>query len=109
MSQASDVHHNELAGDQRSRVIARVDRFSGTASEWDTVARRSPGFTHFHLYGWRAVIERVFGHECIYLAAWDDAGQLAGVLPLVRVKSIALRALPRVDAFPELRRPARQR
>jgi FemAB-related protein (PEP-CTERM system-associated) len=69
-------------------VIARVDRFSGTASEWDTVARRSSGFTHFHLYGWRAVMERVFGHECIYLAAYDGAGALAGVLPLVRVKSI---------------------
>jgi len=34
------------------------------------------------------VMERVFGHECIYLAAYDDAGELAGVLPLVRVKSI---------------------
>jgi serine/alanine adding enzyme len=88
VSQASDVHHSELAGNQRSRVIARVDRFTGTASEWDTVARRSPGFTHFHLYGWRAVIERVFSHECLYLAAWDDVGQLAGVLPLVRVKSV---------------------
>jgi len=69
-------------------VIARVDRFTGTASEWDGVARSSPGFTHFHLYGWREVMERVFGHECIYLAAYDDGGGLAGVLPLVRVKSI---------------------
>lgn len=33
-------------------------------------------------------MERVFGHECIYLAAYDDAGALAGVLPLVRVKSV---------------------
>ena len=33
-------------------------------------------------------MERVFGHECIYLAAWDDASALAGVLPLVRVKSM---------------------
>ncbi|MEP7064400.1 MAG: FemAB family XrtA/PEP-CTERM system-associated protein [Gemmatimonadota bacterium] len=69
-------------------MIARVDRFSGAASQWDTLARGSPGFTHFHLYGWRAVMERVFGHECIYLAAYEDAGALAGVLPLVRVKSM---------------------
>jgi FemAB-related protein (PEP-CTERM system-associated) len=68
-------------------VIARVERFAGSADEWDALARRSPGFTHFHLYGWRSVMERVFGHECIYLAAYDDAGVLAGVLPLVRVKS----------------------
>jgi len=69
-------------------VIARIDRFSGTAGEWDGLARGSPGFTHFHLYGWRLVMERVFGHECIYLAARDETNALVGVLPLVRVKSM---------------------
>ncbi|MBK5187118.1 MAG: FemAB family PEP-CTERM system-associated protein [Gemmatimonadaceae bacterium] len=88
MPQASDVFHDEWTNDKRSRVIARVDRFAGAASEWDALVRRSPGFTHFHLYGWREVMERVFRHECIYLAAWDDANALAGVLPLVRVKSM---------------------
>lgn len=68
-------------------MISRVERFAGTPGEWDALARRSSGFTHFHLYGWRAVMERVFGHECIYLAAYDGAGALDGVLPLVRVKS----------------------
>ena len=68
-------------------MISRVERFAGSPDEWDALARRSSGFTHFHLYGWRAVMERVFGHECIYLAAYDGAGALAGVLPLVRVKS----------------------
>ena len=88
MPQASDVLRDEQQGGQRRRVIARVERFAGAAPEWDALARGSAGFTHFHLYGWRAVMERVFGHECIYLAAYDDAGALAGVLPLVRVKSI---------------------
>ena len=88
MPQATDIQREELPGGKRGRVIARIDRFSGTAGEWDTVARGSPGFTHFHLYGWRSVMERVFGHECIYLAAWDDTNALAGVLPLVRVKSM---------------------
>ncbi|MBA2685740.1 MAG: FemAB family PEP-CTERM system-associated protein [Gemmatimonadaceae bacterium] len=88
MSQASDVLRDEHQGGQRRRVIERVERFAGVAAEWDGLARNAPGFTHFHLYGWRAVVERVFGHECIYLAAYDDAGALAGVLPLVRVKSI---------------------
>ena len=88
MPQASDVLRDEQQGGQRRRVIARVERFAGAAPEWDALARRSSGFTHFHLYGWRAVMERVFGHECIYLAAYDDAGALSGVLPLVRVKSL---------------------
>lgn len=33
-------------------------------------------------------MERVFGHECIYLEARDDTARLAGVLPLVRVRSV---------------------
>ena len=34
------------------------------------------------------MVEQVFGHECPYLAARDGLGQLAGILPLVRVKSL---------------------
>jgi FemAB-related protein, PEP-CTERM system-associated len=66
-----------------------VSTFTGDAAEWDALVRRSPGWTHFHLHGWRSVIGRVFGHDCIYLAARTDDGHLAGVLPLVRVKSVA--------------------
>jgi FemAB-related protein (PEP-CTERM system-associated) len=65
-----------------------IEQFAGTGIEWDEFVRRSPGGTHCHLHGWRHVIERVFGHECTYLAARDDAGALAGVLPLVRVRSL---------------------
>jgi FemAB-related protein (PEP-CTERM system-associated) len=64
-----------------------IERFQGEPSEWDGFVRRSAGWTHCHLYGWRAVMERVFGHECIYLAARGEAGGILGALPLVRVKS----------------------
>jgi FemAB-related protein (PEP-CTERM system-associated) len=66
-----------------------VGRFEGPASEWDDFVRVQPGWTHFHLHGWRTVIERVFGHDCIYLAARDVAtGGIVAVLPLVRVRSL---------------------
>ena len=65
----------------------RVERFDGAAAEWDAFVRASAGWTHFHLHGWRDVMARVFGHECIYLAARDPGGRLVGVLPLVRVRS----------------------
>lgn len=57
-------------------------------AEWDELVRRSEGWTHFHLWGWRNVIERTFGHECVYLEARDPAGALHGVLPLVYVRSL---------------------
>ena len=63
-----------------------VGPFRGAPAEWDAFAVRQPGFTHFHRHGWREVVEEVFGHECLYLEARDD-GALAGVLPLVRVRS----------------------
>ena len=71
-----------------SQSALTVAPFAGTAAEWDAFVRAQHGWTHFHLAGWRAVIERAFGHPCPYLAARTADGRLAGVLPLVRVKSV---------------------
>lgn len=65
-----------------------VSRFEGTPADWDNFVRAQRGWSHFHLYGWRTVMERVFRHECIYLAARDESGRIAGVLPLVRIRSL---------------------
>src|SRR5437016_1521116 len=48
-----------------------------------------PRWTQVHLFGWKTVMTRALGHECLYLAARDPAGGLVGVLPLVRVRSLA--------------------
>lgn len=65
-----------------------VQVFSGQSEEWDDFVRSRQGWTHFHLHGWKDVIEDAFGHRCTYLAARDDTGAVTGVLPLVRVKSL---------------------
>lgn len=64
-----------------------VERFAGPAREWDGFAADQAGYTHFHQLRWRQVIQDVYHHECIYLAA-REGGSLVGVLPLVRVKSV---------------------
>src|SRR5690606_37391091 len=64
-----------------------VGAFSGAPTEWDDFVRAQTGWTHFHLYGGRSLVEELFGHEGIYLAARDARGALVGVLPLVRVRS----------------------
>ncbi len=53
---------------------------------WDDFVRASDGWSHFHLYGWKRVIQEALGHECPYLVAHED-DVIKGVLPLVRVKS----------------------
>jgi FemAB-related protein (PEP-CTERM system-associated) len=65
----------------------RVETFRGDGAEWDAFARTQPGFTHFHLAGWRDVVASVHGHRTPYLCARDESGKLRGVLPLVRVAS----------------------
>jgi FemAB-related protein (PEP-CTERM system-associated) len=67
--------------------MMQVERFAGTEDEWDTYAAQQSGYTHFHRYRWRELMQRVFGHECVYLIA-RDAGRIEGILPLVRVKSV---------------------
>jgi FemAB-related protein (PEP-CTERM system-associated) len=64
-----------------------VEPFGGAAEQWDEFVRAQVGWTHFHLYGWKSVVEEVFGHECLYLAARDGEQRICGVLPLVRVRS----------------------
>ncbi|MGH7629934.1 MAG: FemAB family XrtA/PEP-CTERM system-associated protein, partial [Gemmatimonadales bacterium] len=69
-------------------MTVSVGPWTGAPAIWDGFVRRQPGWTHCHLFGWKPVIERVFGHECLYLAASGNAGELVGVLPLVRVRSL---------------------
>ncbi len=65
----------------------RIETYDGPAPAWDEFVRRQPGWTHFHLWGWRRVLEDTFGHPGAYLAARTESGDIVGVLPLVWVRS----------------------
>ena len=54
---------------------------------WDAFVLAHPHSTFFHRFGWRRVIERTYGHEGQYLIAENNAGEVAGILPLTLVKS----------------------
>src|SRR5262249_40871188 len=59
---------------------------SGEEGLWDRFVTSSASGTFFHLSGWKTVVERELGRECIYLAAWRGC-EMAGVLPISRVRS----------------------
>jgi serine/alanine adding enzyme len=65
----------------------QVERFAGPADEWDRFVALAQGGTCFHRAAWKPLLESLYQHECPYLVARDGAGALAGVLPLVRVRS----------------------
>lgn len=64
-----------------------VSLYAGSGDEWDTFVRGQHGWSFCHLYAWRRVMERALEHEGLYLEARFANGELAGVLPLVRVRS----------------------
>ena len=65
----------------------RIGPFEGSAAEWDAFAREQEGWTPFHSWRWRGVVERAHGLAGPHLAARDEDGGLAAVLPLTRVAS----------------------
>ena len=58
----------------------------GEEGRWDQFVRASPTGTFFHLTGWKAVVEKVLGRQCFYLAAYRD-GRISGVLPISWVRN----------------------
>ncbi len=65
----------------------RVEVFAGPEAEWDAFVRSDETASYTHLSGWWPIMREEFGHECVPLAAYDAGGALAGVLPLVHVRS----------------------
>lgn len=75
-----------MATDGRGLNVV-VEPFLGPAAEWDAFVATVPGHTHFHRLGWLEVMSQGLGHQTFALAA-REGGQLVGVLPLVRVRSL---------------------
>ena len=69
---------------RRDFDVVELDR--GREVAWDDFVCAHPEGTFFHRAAWRGVIERSFGHPTYYLCV-DRGGAIAGVLPLVHVRS----------------------
>jgi FemAB-related protein (PEP-CTERM system-associated) len=55
-------------------------------AEWDSFVDAHPESTGYHLWKWRQVFERAFGHRTEYLVA-RQGSEIVGALPLVVMKS----------------------
>ncbi len=79
MQSAAAVRYREEGAFTEAPVItSRV-----TGQEWDAYVESRSDATLYHLWGWREVFERAFGHRTAYLAARQN-GEITGVLPLVQ-------------------------
>jgi serine/alanine adding enzyme len=60
----------------------------GLPPDWDRFVESEPGGTYCHFAGWSEIMRGVLGHDCLYAWAHDSGGSLAGILPLVSVRSL---------------------
>jgi serine/alanine adding enzyme len=73
------------ASSRAARSLATIQE-DVDPNEWDAFVDAQPDATGYHLWGWRGVFERTFGHRTLYLAATRDSA-ICGVLPLVSFRS----------------------
>jgi serine/alanine adding enzyme len=97
--------------------IVKIRGVDGSDREsWDSYVSRHPEASLFHLFGWREIIHRTYGHKTYYLMAVciesktatgrggnssSFAENTVGILPLVHLKHVlfgnSLVSLPYVD------------
>jgi len=67
-------------------LIKQID--SNVSELWDKYVYDHPGGKLYHLFSWKTVIEKAYGHKTYYLAAVNSASpnKLTGVLPLIHLK-----------------------
>jgi FemAB-related protein (PEP-CTERM system-associated) len=80
----------------------RVERCDAPGAEWDAFAESRPGATLAHAAAWARVLPRAYGIEPCHLAARRESGELCGILPLMRVRTlrgrIELVSMPYLDS-----------
>lgn len=54
---------------------------------WENFVNTHPDATFYHRIGWKDVMEKSFGHKTYYLLA-ESEGHIAGILPIVHIKSM---------------------
>jgi FemAB-related protein (PEP-CTERM system-associated) len=67
-------------------------RYSTEAGDWDAFVKAHPHGTLYHLFAWKHVIEKTYGHKTYYLmalktpdSALPQTEAVAGILPLVHL------------------------
>ena len=73
--------------DQKSNSFQIIEADFSMSESWDKFVHAHPNARLAHSYNWKPVIEKAFGHRCIYLAAMQS-DKVLGVLPLTYMNSI---------------------
>lgn len=85
-SVSNDSNVSSLSESALDKIVVRqVDESEILA--WDAYVLSRKEASVYHYWAFRRVIEQSFGHNALYLAAYDSDDNLSGVLPLIEVES----------------------
>lgn len=61
---------------------------SSFSNHWDEYVHNHSKSTLYHLFSWKTVVEKTYGHRTYYMAAFDKGkkNRIIGVLPLIHLK-----------------------
>ncbi|MGD8395786.1 MAG: FemAB family PEP-CTERM system-associated protein [Candidatus Eiseniibacteriota bacterium] len=97
----AEAHSGAVPSPSAEQRVERLDAASPDAGRaWDTFVGSRPDACLAHAFGWGRTIERTYGRRAHDLVVWRQ-GTLAGVLPLVEVRSrlfgSSLTSMPYLD------------
>ncbi|WP_232771459.1 FemAB family XrtA/PEP-CTERM system-associated protein [Colwellia sp. 12G3] len=78
------IYNTNISSKTTSNTIKQLT--PSTFEQWDHYVKSHQQGSFFHLSGWQQVISKSFNHDCYFLYI-ELEGNIAGVLPLVEVKS----------------------
>jgi len=91
-----------MQGGMPMQTGMQLETIEDPGAEWDDFVRSTPGGALGHAAVWARILREGYALEPHYLAARNAAGALAGVLPLVPVRSLSGRrdlvSLPFLDS-----------
>ena len=64
-----------------------VSLLNNEQDEWNDYVAGNPAASLYHRAEWQSLIKKTFGHESFFFLARRPGGDIAGILPLVRLKS----------------------
>jgi CelD/BcsL family acetyltransferase involved in cellulose biosynthesis len=87
---------------------ARLLRLAPADPRWLRLAESAPEATAFHQPAWLQALARTYGYQTVVLALLDEHGEMAGGLPLARVRrplsGVTYVSLPFTDHCPPIAR-----
>jgi len=70
-----------------SNVVVKLVEGGHIASLWDQYVSSKPNASIYHFWAFKVVVTEAFGHNAVYLAAFDAEGSICGILPAVELDS----------------------